>query len=175
MKNKNIISQIIILFAFLLATSTSFAQITTEEDMAKAVFETIRTSDLETFTSYCITKDEMTKILNGMEETTPKEKAIKQELQQETADGLRNEAAATFNSLLKELTENNIVIKRSELSKTIRKEPRFEVTNLKATEIKFEVSFKQIVYKISVDLFVSNGDIFIYNFHFAKIQAVENN
>ncbi len=162
-------SRVIMLFAFLSLTSLSFAQITSEEDMAKAVFETIQNNDLETFTSYCITKDGMTKMLNGMEETTPKEKAIKQDLQQETADGFREESTHSFNSLLKELADNNIVIKESELSKTIRKKPRFEVTNLKASEIKFDVSFKKTIYEISVDLFITKGDLFIYNFHFHKI------
>jgi len=65
--------------------------------MATAVFETIKNSDLETFTSYCITEDALTKILNGMEETTPKEKAIKQDIQQETAENCRNESTHSFN------------------------------------------------------------------------------
>ena len=159
------------LFAFLSLTSFGFAQITSEEDMAKAVFETIQNNDLETFTSYCITKDEMTKILNGMEETTPKEKAIKQELQQESAEGFRNESTHSFNLLLKELTDNNIDTKKSELSEPIRKEPRFEVTNLIASEIKFEVSFKKTIYEISVDLFITQGDLFIYNFHYYEIEV----
>ena len=169
MKNKNSMSRVVMLFAFLSLTSLSFAQITSEEDMAKAVFETIQNNDLETFTSYCITEDGMTKIINGMEETTPKEKAIKQELQQESVDNCRNESTHSFNLLLKELTDNNIVIKAIELSKPITVEPGFEVTNLKHSEIEFEVSFEKTIYGISVGLFITQGELFIFNFHFYEI------
>jgi outer membrane phospholipase A len=116
----------------------------------------------------------MTKILNGMVETTPKEKAIKQDLQEESVDNCRNESANSFNLLLKELTENNIVIKKIELSETITNEPMFEVTNLKASEIKFEVSFKKTIYEINVDVFISESNLYIYDFLFAK-NPVENN
>ncbi len=169
MKITNYANQLVFMLLFTLIPTISFAQITTEEDMATAVFETIQNSDLDTFTSYCITEDAMTKIVNGMEETTPKEKAIKQDIQQESAEGFRKESTHSFNSLLKELTDNNIDIKKSELSKPITVEPGFEVTNLKHSEIKFEVSFNETIYEINVDLFITQGDLFIYNFHFYEM------
>lgn len=160
---------LIVLFTFSALISKNITKITTEEDMVKAVFETIQNNDLETFLSYCITEDGMTKIINGMVETTPKEKAIKQDIQEESVENFRDESTNSFNSLLKELTDNNFVLKKSELSKTITKEPRFEITNLIASEIKFEVSFNETIYEISVDLLISQGDFYIYNFHFYEI------
>jgi len=55
------------------------------------------------------------------------------------------------------------------LSKPITVEPGFEVTNLKHSEIEFEVSFEKTIYGISVDLFITQGDLFIFNFLFYEI------
>ncbi len=59
-------------------------------------------------------------------------------------------------------------ITKSELSETITKEIRVEVPNLKATEIQFEIAFTNITYVINANVFITEGDIFIYEFAFAK-------
>lgn len=153
------------LFAFLLVTSTSFAQITTEEEMAKAVFETIINSDLETFSSYCATDDKMADMLEGMQESTPKEKGVKQELKEEKAANFRDESINKFNALMKELNTNNIAIDKGVFSDLTNK-VRVEVPNCKAITIKFVMTFNdKIHYEIRTDVFKTNTDLFIFNFH----------
>ena len=169
MKNRNLISRVIMLFAFLLVTNVSFAQVKTEEDMAKAVFKTIQDGDLKTFTSYGASEERMTNLVNGMEETTPKEKSIKQELKEEKAENFSNECINKFKLLLKELESNNIVAKEGVFLEITTNETRFEVTNLKASKIKFKASFNSINYEIKIDMFKTKDDLFIYDFQFHKI------
>ncbi len=168
MKIKKHISKLGILLLITFCSTTVFAQITSEEDMAKAVFETIQNNDLETFTSYCASEERFTKAVNGIEENSPKEIGLKQELKSENADNFTDENINTFNLFHKELTDNNIDITKSELSETITKEIRVEVPNLKATEIQFEIAFTNITYVINANVFITEGDIFIYEFAFAK-------
>lgn len=166
MKNKNIISQVVFLFAFLLATSTSFAQITTEEDMAKAVYETIKNSDLETFSSYCTTDEKMTEMLEGMEESTPKEQSVKKELKEENFASFRDESINKYNELIDELNTKNIAIGKGVFSDLTSK-TRVEVPNCKAINLKFVMNFNdKIHYQISMDVFKTETDLFIYSFKF---------
>lgn len=175
MKNKKLITRLTMLFAFLLVTSTSFAQVKTEEDMAKAVFETIKTNNLETFSSYCATDERMTNLVDGMSETTPKEKGVKQELKEEKAANFRNECINKYNALIKELKANNSAINKGVFTEITKNKTRVEVTNLKASEIKFKASFNTINYEINIDIFKTKSDLFIYDFQFHIIESVESN
>ena len=168
MKIKNHISKLGILLLITFCSTAVFAQITSEEDMAEAVFITIQSNDLETFISYCASEERFTKAVNGIEENSLKEIGLKQELKQENANNFTDENINTFNLFHKELTDNNIAIKKGKLSETITKETRVEVPNLKATEIKFEISFENITYVINANVFITEDDIFIYEFLFAK-------
>ena len=173
MKNKNLMNRVLMLFAFLLVTSTSFAQIATEEDMAKAVFETIKTNDLEKFTSYCTSKERISKMLVGMEETTPKEKGIKQELKQEDPENFKNQSINKFNSLIEELKNSNVTTDRAEFKEVFLNKIRFEVTNCKASKLKFKASFGSVDYQIILNIIKTKADIFIYDFQSDKIEPAE--
>ena len=168
MKNKNLMNRIIMLFAFLLATSNSFAQITTEEDMAKAIFKTIKNSDIETFKSYGASDSKMTNTVAGMGGSTPKEKSIKQELRGEKAENFTKECINKFNLLQSELTNNNIKIKEGVFVKIKTNKVRCEVEGLKASKIKFIVAFDKKEYEIRIDIFKTKNDMFIYDFSFTK-------
>lgn len=170
MKNKNLMSRVIMLFAFLSLTSFGFAQISTEEDMAKAVFETIKNNDLATFSSYCINEERMAKMLNEMGQTTPQEKGIKQELQKEGAEGFRSYAIKQFGKLISELESNNIPLKDIVLSELKIKKSVFEVTNLKAIESNFDLTFNEISYKVYFNTFKNETDLCVYDFGFYKIE-----
>ena len=161
--------QSIMLLALLAVTNFSYAQITSERDMAEAIFKTIQNNDLETFSSYCSTKERFAKLVDGMGETTPKEKAIKQDLKTENSDNFRNECINKFKLLLKELTDSNISIKDGVFPEMITNETRVEVTNLKAIKIKFTASFNTVNYEIKLDIFKSKEDLFIYDFHAHKL------
>lgn len=165
MKKNNLMNSVIMLFAFLLVSNTSLAQITTEEDMAKAVFETIKNSDLETFSSYLATDEKMALMLEGMEESTPKEKGVKQDLKEENVASIRKECINGYNSLIKELDTNNIAIDKGVFSDLTNK-VRVEVPNCKAIKIKFIISFNDTIhYEVKIDVFKTKTDLFIYNFH----------
>lgn len=167
---KNLMSRVIMLFAFLSLTSFGFAQITTEEDMAKAVFETIKNNDLKTFSSYCINEERMAKMLNEMGQTTPQEKGIKQELEEEGAESFRSYSTKQFGKLIAELESNDIPLKDVVFSKFEIKKSQFEVTNLKAIESNFELSYNEISYKIIFNAFKTETDLRVYNLGFYKIE-----
>lgn len=168
MKNRVIL--LIMLFAFLSLTTLIFAQFTSEEDMAKAVFKTIIDNDLETFKSYCASEERFTKAVDGIEENSPKEIGLKQELKRENANNFTDENIKTFNLLQKELTDKSIAIKKGSFTDTITKETRVEVANLIAREVKFEILFKNITYVINANVFITEDDMFIYDFGFAQKQ-----
>ncbi len=164
MKNKNLMNRVIMLFTFLLVTSTSFAQITTEEDVAKAVFKTIKNADLETFLSYCISEDRKTKMLNGITGSTEMEKSIKQELEREKVKILRDGMKNNFNKFLDELKKEGISYKDVEYKEIEGIDHQFEITNLKCYDIKYEVLFNENNYRFEINLYEIKDDIFIYGF-----------
>ena len=173
MTNKNLINRVLMLFAFLLVTSTSFAQITTEEDMAKAVFETIKNNDLETFSSYCVSKERISKMLDGMEETTPKEKAIKQDLKEEYPENFINQPINKFKLLIDELKNDNNTINKAEFKEVFLNKVRFDITNCKATKLKFKVSFGTTDYRVILNVIKTKDDMFICDFQADKIEIAE--
>ncbi len=164
MKNKNLMSQIVILFAFLLVTNISFAQITTEKDMAKAVFETIKNADVETFLSYCISEDRKTKMLNGITGSTEMEKSIKQELEREKVKILRDVMKTNFNKFLDELKKEGVSHKDIKYKEIEEVDHQFEITNLKCYDIKYEVLFNETNSRFEINLYEIKDDIFIYGF-----------
>ncbi len=174
MKNNKLKNRVIMLFAFLLATSTSFAQISTEENMAKAIFETIKNNDLETFTSYCASKERISNMLDGMEETTPKEKAIKQDLKDEDPEFFINQPINKYKLLIDELKKENLTTGKAEFKEVFLNEIRFEITNCKASKLKFKASFGTIEYRIILNIIKTKDDIFIYDFQSDKIEPIEN-
>lgn len=165
---KNLITRVFVLAAFLLVSSASFAQIETERDLAEAIFETIQNNDVETFSSYCPTAEQMTQLVAGLGESTPKEQSIKQELQSEDAADIRSECISEFNRLLEELTTNSNVINDGEFPEMIVEDIRFEITNLKTSEVKFLVSFNNVEYEIEVNVFNTNTDIYMYALYYSK-------
>ena len=165
MKNKKLMIRTVVLFAFFALTNIGFSQITTEEDMARAVFETIKNSDLETFSSYLVTDEKMANMLKGMEESTPKEKGVKQDLKEENATSIRKECINGFKALIEELNTKSIAIDKGVFSDFTTK-VRVEVPNCKAITIEFVSTFDdKIHYQIRVDVFKTESDLFIFNFH----------
>lgn len=154
------------LVAFLLVTSTISAQIKTEKEMVEAVFKTIQNNDLKTFISYGATDERLLSMVEGMAETTPMEKDIKKDLKTEKASSFSTECISKFELLNKELTTNNHVIKEGVLSEDIFTDLQFEITNLKCSEIKFQVTFNETVYEIEINTFNTGKDIFIYDFQY---------
>lgn len=166
MKHRKLTNRVIMLFLLLLVTSTGFAQINTEEEMAKAVFKTIQNHDLQTFTSYCASKERIGKMLEGMTETTPKEKAIKQELQQEDHEEFRKNCAKNFNLFIEELGNSNISLKKAKFDDIFLNHVRFDIPNSKASKLKFNMSFGDIKYQTTLNIFKTKDDMFIYYFYF---------
>ncbi len=160
-----LVSKAAILFAILLASSNCFAQITTEEDMARAVFETIIESDLETFSSYLVTDEKMANMLEGMKETTPKEIGVKQELKEENIASIRKECINGFKALIEELNKKCIAIDKGVFS-DLSSKVRVEVSNCKVITIEFVTTFNdEFHYRTRIDVFISKSDLFIFNFH----------
>lgn len=110
----------------------------------------------------------MTQLVAGLGESTPKEQSIKQELQSEDAADIRRECINEFEGLLEELTANSNVINDGEFPEMIVEDIRFEITNLKTSEVKFLVPFNSIEYEIEVNVFNTNTDIYMYALYYSK-------
>lgn len=168
MKKKKLMNSVIMLFAFLLATSTSFAQTKTEEDMAKAVFETIKKSDSEAFSFYCISEKRMTKVLNGLVDTTHVVKSVKQDLVGINPQKTKYAVIAKFDKLLDAVKKENLDISKATFEGVVLNKIGMDIPNLMSKKVKFKISIDKVIYIVRIDLFIANNDMFIYDFSFVK-------
>ena len=168
MKNRNLMNRVIVLFAFLLVTSMSFAQITTEEDMAKAVFKTIQDGESEALSFYCSSEKRMTKVINGLTDTSHVVISVKQDMKEANGDKLRYAIIAAFDKLLNELKEDNLNHKNATYEGITLNKIGMDIPNLMSKKIKFKISLDKITYIIRIDVFKTKDDMFLYDFSFVK-------
>jgi hypothetical protein len=168
MNNKNLISRVIMLFAFLFITNLSFGQIKTGEDMAKAVFITIQNSDSVTFLSYCISENRNAEMINGITGSSEMDKDIKQNREGANVKTLKDEMKNNFNMFLAELKKEEISSKNIVYNKIERIDHQYEITNLSCYDVQYEILAEENKYKFEINLFETKTDIFIYGFSFAK-------
>lgn len=165
MINKNLIIKGILLFAFLIVTNISFAQKVTGEDMAKAVFKTMQNSDVETFLSYCISKERKAKMISNLSGSSGMEKGIKQELENEDLKLQIKEIENNYQQFLDGLIKENIDPKKGVFKEIENIDHQFEITNLKCFDITFKVLFGKNTYRFEINLFETKGDIFLFGIH----------
>ena len=168
MKNNNLMSRVVILFAFLLVTNTSFAQIKTEEDMAKAVFETIKSNDSEAFSYYCTSDERMAKALKGVSDTSAVAKSVVSELETAAHQSMKYAAIKSFDELVSELKQEKISLKDAIFEGLIMNKIKFDINNLTAKKVKFKMSFGAVNYRVMIYLFKTKTDMFIYGFSATK-------
>lgn len=168
MKIKYLMNRMIMLFAFLLVTSTSFAQITTEEDMAKAVFETIKNNDSEAFSYYCTSDERMAKALKGVSDTSAMAKGVVSELEMAPHQSMKYAAINSFDEFISELKKENISLKDATFEGLIMNKIKFDINNLTAKKVKFKISFGAVNYRMMIYLFKTKTDMFIYDFSATK-------
>jgi len=168
MKNKNLMNRIIMLLAFLLATSSSFAQITTEEDMAKVVFKTIENNDSEALSYYCISDKRMTKAISTVTDTSAMAKSVINELKEANHNKMKYTVIANFEKFITEIKNKKLNLKDIKYKGLTKNKIKFDIGNLKAKKVNFNVSFDKTSYVIAMYLFVTKSDMFIYDFSFTK-------
>ncbi len=171
MKNKNLMNRVIMLFAFLMVTSTSFSQKNTAEDLTNAVFETIKNNDKEAFLAYCISEDRKTKMLNDMGEESEMEKEIKNEIKRDKVKDIQDEIINVgFTKLVEDIKKNRCKSKNIEFKGIVETDHQFEIKNLKCYDIKFLISCKQANYRVELNLFETKEDLFMFGFNFIQIK-----
>ena len=168
MENKNVMPKILILFAFLLITGTGFSQIKTEEDLAKAVFETIKNSDSEAFSNYCISEKRTTKLIAELDDTTAMLKSVKADLAEIPPQEMKNEVIAGFDKLLNTVKEENLDISKATFEIITENKIRMDIPKLMAKKVKFRILIETRYYFVSIDFFKTNTDMFLYDLSFEK-------
>lgn len=168
MKNKNIMNRIIIFFAFFLITGTCFSQIKTEEDLAKAVFETLKNSDSEAFSAYCISEKRVTKLLEELVDTTHMVKSVKADLAEINPQDMKNEVIAGFDKLLNTVKEENLDISKATFEMITQNKIRMDIPKLMAKKVKFRILIETRYYFVGIDFFKTNTDMFLYDLSFEK-------
>jgi len=173
MKNKNLMNRIIMLFAFFLATGSSFAQITTEEDMAKAVFKTIQNNDSEALSYYCISDKRMAKAISAVTDTSAMAKSVISELKEANCNSMKYAVINSFDKFIAEIKKEKLVLKNIKYEGLTKNKIKFDIGNLKAKRVSFKVSFDKVNYVVIMYLFVTKSDLFIYDFSFVKQETTE--
>ena len=168
MKNKNVMNRIIVLFAFSLITGTCFSQIKTEEDLAKAVFETIKNSDSEAFSDYCISDKRVTKLIGELVDTTHMVKSVKADLADVSPQEIKNEVLARFDKLLETVKDENLDISKATFEAVKENNIRMDIPNLMSKKVKFSMLIEKQHYIVRIDLFKTNSDMFVYDLRFEK-------
>ena len=156
------------LFAFLSLTSLSFAQITSEEDMAKAVFETIQNNDSEALSYYCISEKRMEEAINAVTDTSAVTKNVVSELKEFDHQSMKYAVINSFDKLIAEIQNENLILKDAKYEGVLMNKIKFDIGDLKGKKVNFEISFGTINYSVLLYLFKTKTDIFIYGFSFAK-------
>ena len=156
------------LFAFLSVTSLSFAQITSEEDMAKAVFETIKNNDSEALAQYCISDKRMATALNGVTDTSAVARSVVSELKEAPHEKMRYAVINSFDQFIAEVQKENLILKDAKFEGVIMNGIKFDIGDLKGKKVRFKISFGTINYSVLLYLFKTKTDLFIYGFSFAK-------
>ena len=165
MTNKNLVIKGIMLFAFLIVTNISFAQKVTGEDMAKAVFKTMQNSDVETFLSYCISKERKDKMISNLSGSSEMEKDIKQELENENLKSQIEEIKNNYQQFLEGLKKENVDPKKGTFTEIVNIDHQFEITNLNCFDVNYKVVFGDNTYKFEINLFETKDDTFIFGIH----------
>lgn len=168
MKNKNLMNRMIMLFAFVLATNISFAQIKTEEDMAKAVFETIKNDDSEAFSYYCTSDERMAKALKAVSDTSAVAKGVVSELEMAPHQSMKYAAINSFDEFISEIKKENLSLKDATFEGLIMNKIKFDINNLTAKIVKFKIPFGTVNYHVMIYLFKTETDMFIYGFSATK-------
>ncbi len=157
------------LFAFLSLTSISYAQITTEEDMATAVFETIQNNDSEALSYYCISEKRMAKAINGVADTSHVARSVVSDLKEANSEKMRYAVINSFDKFITEVEKENLILKDAKFEGVIMNKIKFDIGDLKGKKVHFKVSFGDVNYTVMMFLFKTNTDIFIAGFDFNKI------
>ncbi len=163
-----LLNQSIILLVFILATNISFAQIKTEDGMAKAIFETIKTNDSEALSYYCISGKRMTKAINGVNDTSAMAKSVVNELKEADYQSMKYAVINSFDKFITEVQKEKLILTDATFEGIIMNKIKFDISNLTAKKIKFKVSFGTINYSVIIYLFKTKTDMFIYDFSFVK-------
>lgn len=161
---------ILILFVCVFIAGTCFAQdfeYEEERKLAKAIFNSLQEADLEKFSSYCISEERLTKMLSNMGEKTEKEKGIKSELSGIEPSKMLSEAKEGFKKALELVKSDSTNLKECNFPELGDYKIKFKVTNLKCMKIKYYLC-PENKYLISIYLFKTADDLFIYNFRLTK-------
>lgn len=168
MDHKNLLSKIILLASILLLTNFSYAKIITEEDMAKAVVETIKTNNSDSISSYCVSTKKMMAVINSVTDTTAIAKSVLSELKTEDYQKTNAEVIVEFNKFIEELKKNNINFKDAKFEGVISNKIKFDIGDLASKKVLMNISFGKEIYTVSMYMFKGKTNLLIYGFSFWK-------
>ena len=135
-----------------------------EDGIVKAVYETILAGDVDNFLTYCITKEKMKELTDGLSGDSGKEKSIKNEMLGLNIEEFKKESIEGFDKILATFKEDKLNLNNATNNGIVESKTRFEIPNLKAIKLRFNISFNEKnSYLVRLDLFNTGKDIFVYN------------
>ncbi len=135
-----------------------------DDDICQAVFNTIQSSDAETFSSFLITKENLQGLAASLDESDPKEGSIRAEMSGEfSVDKMTEESLVSFKRILKDSKEAELDLTEATYGGIISLKTRYEAGNHKCKAIKFRMDLAGESYSIRVSVFQTKDSNFVYD------------
>ena len=163
---------LVVSLLFLVACDSG-SKIQTEDDICRAVFETIQNGDAETFNSYCITAEKMTALTKALEEDSPKDKSIKEELAGEDIAKMNGLTADFFKETQSESVANKLDLKTAVYEGVVDSEVRVKTSTFKAVRTEFKISFDAQLFYVRLDVIQAPESISVYDAKLLVFDKVE--
>ncbi len=156
----------------------------TEEDICLAVFQAMQSGDADSYSSLLITEETLADLLLSLDEASPKEKSIKNDLSSsfDVAEVI-SESLDSFQDIIQKTKPENGDLTQATYSGLLKSKTRYEAGNHQCKEIYFGMSVGEESYSVSVGVFQTENSIFVYdqifwsklvNYQFKLVTPKEN-
>ncbi len=165
MFKKSALPLIAVLAIVLLSVSGCGEQkILTDDDLCKNVFDAIQSQNVDAYVAMLLTDENVKELVDGLDETNPKEKSIKDEL----ATGFKSEEVkaelkAGFTNLIENAKLKSLDLAQATYVGVLSDKTRYEAGNHQCRTLNFGIDFGEEKYYSQVGFFQTETSRFVYD------------
>ncbi len=146
-----------------LAACDSGSKIQTEDEICRAVFETIQNGDAATFNSYCISTEKLTMLTEVHDSDSPKDKDLKAELAGEDITRMTDSTTNFYKKTQSKAAANKLDLKTATYEGIVNSEVRVKLSTFTAVRTEFKISFDDHLYYVRLDVMQTPETIIVYD------------